>query len=97
MEGQIDTMVIAVVHGQFTTVLQAFLLHLNLSLLICFTCLQMILDVTSNMAALEVGGGPWFSEWKGTSSSSELVSRALRVPVDVESLVPLPFLRPPGL
>ncbi|XP_038985009.1 tocopherol cyclase, chloroplastic [Phoenix dactylifera] len=58
---------------------------------------KMILDVTSNMAALEVGGGPWFSEWKGTSSSSELVSRALRVPVDVESLVPLPFLRPPGL
>lgn len=90
-------MVIAGVHSQFTTGLQAFLLHLNLSLLICCACLQMILDVTSNMAALEVGGGPWFSGWKGTSFSSELVSRALQVPVDVESLAPLPFLRPPGL
>ena len=57
----------------------------------------MILDVTSNMAALEVGGGPWFSDWKGTSLSPELISRALRIPVDVESLLPLPFLRPPGL
>lgn len=57
----------------------------------------MILDVTSNMAALEVGGGPWFTDWKGTTSSPELVSSALRVPVDVESLFPLPIFKPPGL
>lgn len=59
--------------------------------------LQLILDVTSNMAAVEVGGGPWFSNWKGTTSSPELIRRALAVNVDVESFFPLPFLKPPGL
>ncbi|XP_042474678.1 probable tocopherol cyclase, chloroplastic isoform X1 [Zingiber officinale] len=58
---------------------------------------KLILDVTSNMAAVEVGGGPWFSNWKGTTSSPELISRALAVNVDVESFFPLPFLKPPGL
>lgn len=58
---------------------------------------KLILDATSNMAAVEVGGGPWFSSWKGKSSSPELLSQALRVPVDVESFFPVPILRPPGL
>ncbi|KAM2544478.1 hypothetical protein FF1_016951 [Malus domestica] len=59
---------------------------------------KMILDVTSNMAAVEVGGGPWFSTWKGKTTTPELLSRALRVPVDVEGVYNLvPLLKPPGL
>ncbi|KAM0933174.1 putative tocopherol cyclase [Dioscorea sansibarensis] len=58
---------------------------------------KIILDATSNMAAVEVGGGPWFQTWNGTASSPEVISRALRVPVDMESLFPVTFLRPPGL
>lgn len=58
----------------------------------------MILDVTSNMAAVEIGGGPWFNTWKGKTSTPELLSRALRVPVDVDGFFGLvPFLKPPGL
>ena len=58
-----------------------------------------MLDVSSDMAIAEVGGGPWFNTWKGTTSTPELISRALNVPVDVDglfNLVPRP-LRPPGL
>ncbi|KAL5558688.1 hypothetical protein UlMin_034899 [Ulmus minor] len=60
---------------------------------------KIILDVTSDMAALEVGGGPWFNTWKGNTSTPELLSQALNVPIDVEgfyNLVPPPF-KPPGL
>ncbi|KAM7275212.1 hypothetical protein ACFE04_017078 [Oxalis oulophora] len=60
---------------------------------------KVILDTTSNMAALEVGGGPWFNTWKGYTSSPEILKRALRVPVDIGGIydfVP-PFFRPPGL
>ncbi|XP_062098762.1 tocopherol cyclase, chloroplastic [Humulus lupulus] len=57
-----------------------------------------ILDVTSDMAAVEVGGGPWFNTWKGKTSSPELVSKALNFPVDVEGFLNLvPPLKPPGL
>lgn len=50
------------------------------------------------MAAVEVGGGPWFSEWKGETSSPELINRALNLPVDVEGILgAVPFLKPPGL
>ncbi|KAI4379925.1 hypothetical protein MLD38_006162 [Melastoma candidum] len=59
---------------------------------------KVILDVTSNMAALEVGGGPWFNMWKGSATTPELLSRALNIPVDVGGVLNLvPFLRPPGL
>ncbi|KMZ57637.1 Tocopherol cyclase [Zostera marina] len=58
---------------------------------------KMILDVTSNMAAVEVGGGPWYSTWKGTTSSPRLLSEALKVPIDLESVLSVPFLKPPGL
>ncbi|KAB1204377.1 Tocopherol cyclase, chloroplastic [Morella rubra] len=57
-----------------------------------------ILDVTSNMAAVEVGGGPWFNTWKGETSTPELLSRALRFPVDAEEMFGyIPFFKPPGL
>ncbi|XP_062218839.1 probable tocopherol cyclase, chloroplastic [Phragmites australis] len=58
---------------------------------------EMILDATSNMAALEVGGGPWFTGWKGTTVTNEVVNSIVGTPVDVESLIPIPFLKPPGL
>ncbi|CAN6272267.1 unnamed protein product [Urochloa humidicola] len=58
---------------------------------------KMILDTTSNMAALEVGGGPWFNGWKGTTVVNEVVNNIVGTPIDVESLFPIPFLKPPGL
>ncbi|XXG45804.1 hypothetical protein AAC387_Pa02g0789 [Persea americana] len=59
---------------------------------------KIILDVTSDMAAVEVGGGPWFNTWKGTSTSPELLSRALSFPVDVDGVFDLvPIFKPPGL
>ncbi|KAM1022464.1 hypothetical protein ACFX15_042594 [Malus domestica] len=59
---------------------------------------KVILDVTSNMAAVEVGGGPWFSTWKVKATTPEHLSRALRVPVDVEGMYNLvPLFKPAGL
>ncbi|KAF3776492.1 putative tocopherol cyclase [Nymphaea thermarum] len=59
---------------------------------------KVILDVTSDMAAMEVGGGPWYTTWKGTSSSPELIKQMLRLPVDVEGFFDLvPILKPPGI
>ncbi|GFQ01987.1 tocopherol cyclase chloroplastic [Phtheirospermum japonicum] len=52
----------------------------------------------SNMAAVEVGGGPWFSTWKGKTSTPEIINRVVGLPVDVEGIFGLaPFLKPPGL
>lgn len=60
--------------------------------------LQVILNVKSDMAALEVGGGPWFSTWKGKTNAPELLKRALTLPVDVEDILgSVPLLKPPGL
>ncbi|PON37269.1 Tocopherol cyclase [Parasponia andersonii] len=59
---------------------------------------KIILDVTSDMAAVEVGGGPWFNTWKGKTSSPELIRQALNIPVDVEGFFNLvPPFKPPGL
>ncbi|XP_017255764.1 probable tocopherol cyclase, chloroplastic [Daucus carota subsp. sativus] len=59
---------------------------------------KLILDTTSNMAAVEVGGGPWFNSWKGRTFTPEVLNRALNVGVDVEGLFNfVPFLKPPGL
>ncbi|KAL8522047.1 hypothetical protein ACS0TY_012264 [Phlomoides rotata] len=59
---------------------------------------KVILDVTSKMAALEVGGGPWFTSWKGKTQASEILNRVVGLPVDVEGIFGLaPFLKPPGL
>lgn len=56
------------------------------------------MDVTSDMAALEVGGGPWFNTWKGKTTTPEILRAALRVPLDMESVFGwVPFLKPPGL
>ncbi|KAJ4708057.1 Tocopherol cyclase [Melia azedarach] len=59
---------------------------------------KMILDVKSDMAAVEIGGGPWFNTWKGKTASPELLRRALSVPIDVDGLFNLvPLFKPPGL
>ncbi|KAI8568745.1 hypothetical protein RHMOL_Rhmol02G0224400 [Rhododendron molle] len=59
---------------------------------------KLILDVTSNMAAVQVGGGPWFTTWKGKTSTPELVNRALNLPIDMEGIYGLvPLFKPPGL
>ena len=56
------------------------------------------MDVTSDMAALEVGGGPWFNTWKGKTSTPPVLSRAIGLPVDVDGLYNLfPLFKPPGL
>ncbi|GLU01442.1 hypothetical protein SLE2022_187490 [Rubroshorea leprosula] len=59
---------------------------------------KLILDVSSNMAAVEVGGGPWFDTWKGSTLTPELIKFALQVSVDVGGILgTVPLLRPPGL
>lgn len=59
---------------------------------------KVILDVTSNMAAAEVGGGPWFCTWKGKTNTPEILTRVVGLPVDVEGIFGLaPFFKPPGL
>ncbi|KAI5073573.1 hypothetical protein GOP47_0011586 [Adiantum capillus-veneris] len=59
---------------------------------------KVILSVTSDMAALEVGGGPWYSDWKGRSETDNAISPIVGLPVDVESLFSVaPILKPPGL
>lgn len=59
---------------------------------------QIILDVSSNMAAVEVGGGPWFNTWKGKTSTSPVLSRALGLPIDIDGIFNLvPLFKPPGL
>lgn len=50
------------------------------------------------MAAVEVGGGPWFSTWKGKTQAPEIITRVVGLPIDVEGILGLaPFLKPPGL
>lgn len=59
---------------------------------------KVILNVTSDMAALEVGGGPWYSTWKRRSETTDVIKPLVGLPVDVESFfAPAPSLKPPGL
>ncbi|KAJ6816950.1 putative tocopherol cyclase, chloroplastic [Iris pallida] len=58
---------------------------------------ELILDATSSMASVEVGGGPWFSAWKDKTAIPEVLNQALRVPLDMESLFPISMFKPPGL
>ncbi|PWA50502.1 tocopherol cyclase [Artemisia annua] len=49
------------------------------------------------MAAVEVGGGPWFNTWKGKTYTPEIINRALNVPVDVDGILGLfPLFKPPA-
>lgn len=59
---------------------------------------QIILDVSSDMAAVEVGGGPWFNTWKGKTSTPPVLNRAIGLPVDLDDIFNLvPLFKPPGL
>mmetsp|Transcript_34081 Transcript_34081/g.108304 ORF Transcript_34081/g.108304 Transcript_34081/m.108304 type:complete len:125 (+) Transcript_34081:513-887(+) len=57
-----------------------------------------LLDVTSDLCGLEVGGGPWWSKWAASSKMAEPFGSLLRLPVPLDtlaSITPVP-LRPPG-
>jgi tocopherol cyclase len=60
-----------------------------------------LVDVASEgrSAAVEVGGGPWWSAWAARAAMAEPVRRLLNLPLDFEALTDLvpPGLRPPGL
>ena len=60
-----------------------------------------IIDVVSEgkSGAVEVGGGPWWSDWIMEAKMSEPVKQLLNLPIDVESLTDFlpPIVRPPGL
>lgn len=59
---------------------------------------KIILSATSDMAALEVGGGPWDSTWKQMSESSRLIKMVLGLPIDVGALFSrFPSYMPPGI
>ena len=56
------------------------------------------MEATSNMAALEVGGGPWTESWVGRTKTPAILSAALRVPLNMELVSKVvPFFNPPGL
>lgn len=60
-----------------------------------------IVDCSSegSSGAVEVGGGPWWSTWRGKAAMAEPVKQMLNLPIDMEALADwLPQqLRPPGL
>ncbi|KAJ7518814.1 hypothetical protein O6H91_20G009500 [Diphasiastrum complanatum] len=59
---------------------------------------QVILDVTSDMAALETGGGPWYSTWKKTKRIEDPIRTVMGLHVNVNELFRnAPNLKPPGL
>ncbi|MCO5581241.1 hypothetical protein L7F22_035119, partial [Adiantum nelumboides] len=59
---------------------------------------KVILSVTSDLAALEVGGGPWDSTWKNRSESSRFIKPILGLPIDVSLLFArFPSYMPAGL
>ncbi|KAJ0089760.1 hypothetical protein Patl1_12908 [Pistacia atlantica] len=65
---------------------------------VCKDSCLVILDVTTDMAAVEVGGGPWFNTWKGKTASPEILNCALNLPVNVDGFFSLIlFFKPPGL
>jgi hypothetical protein len=59
--------------------------------------LQSILHTSSDMAALEVGGGPWWTTWKNFSELTGPQASVVGLPVDVASAVESLPIRLPGL
>lgn len=59
----------------------------------------LVLDAESSSAAVEVGGGPWWTEWSARSEMREPLRTLLSLPVDVGAISErLPAaLRPRGL
>eukprot|EP00850_Spirogloea_muscicola_P012260 SM000078S22119 [mRNA] locus=s78:470484:473030:+ [translate_table: standard] len=60
---------------------------------------RVVLDITSDMAALEVGGGPWWGSWDNSSQTPEPLRSLVGLPINVNGIldkVPS-LLRPPGI
>lgn len=59
----------------------------------------LILDASSDTAAVEVGGGPWWEPWQSEARMREPLKSAVGLPIDVEGIASrLPkALRPRGL
>lgn len=60
---------------------------------------ELVLHATSNTAAVEIGGGPWWETWKSKAEMREPLRSLVKLPIDVEGLsARLPeSLRPKGL
>jgi len=60
---------------------------------------QPIICASSTQAALEVGGGPWFTPWVGRSRMAEPLRSAASLPIDVQAIADAlgPRWDPPGL
>ncbi|GLC34906.1 hypothetical protein PLESTF_000216600 [Pleodorina starrii] len=58
-----------------------------------------LVDATSTTAALEVGGGPWWSSWRARAEMKEPFRSLVQLPLDVGGLGQMlpEQLRPPGL
>jgi len=56
-----------------------------------------LVDATSTSAALEVGGGPWWTSWKAKAEMAEPLRSFLNLPIE-DALAAIPKgMRPPGL
>lgn len=60
---------------------------------------KLLADVTSDRAAVEIGGGPWWSTWTSQAQMKEPLRSLVTAPIDPEGLLSrLPgSWRPPGL
>ncbi|KAG6545849.1 hypothetical protein Mapa_012810 [Marchantia paleacea] len=59
---------------------------------------KIVLDVTSDMCALEVGGGPWYNKWQYKSQIQDPLRTLVGLPVNVEKVFSsVPQFKPPGL
>ncbi|CAK9883268.1 unnamed protein product [Sphagnum jensenii] len=59
---------------------------------------RMILDTTSDMCALEIGGSPWESMWEGKSCMKQPLKGLLQLPINPEKIFAYaPYFKPPGL
>jgi len=72
--------------------------YVRLTISLCGAIQKVILDISSDMCALEVGGGPWYRTWKTKAQVQEPLKSLLKFPIDVEGIFnPIPQLKPPGL
>jgi hypothetical protein len=71
---------------------------LHSGLLVCLH-VQMILDTTSDMCALEIGGSsPWESLWEGKACMKQPLKALLQLPINPEKIFAYaPYFKPPGL
>lgn len=63
------------------------------------SCVQIILETTSSMCALETGGpgGPWQETWTGKAMMRQPLKTLLQLPINPEKLYNwVPGFKPPG-